>query len=122
MIGSDGANSPSRMCRSVPQMPQAATSTTTSRGPGTGSSTVITSTSLTALMTAARTAPPPSLGFLSCTNRHGGSPGCHSGPLLDRAHRQATDQLVLRRPPSQQDRQACDRGGGRQVRYERPFG
>ncbi len=40
MIGSDGANSPSRMCRSVPQIPQAATSTTTSRGPGAGSSTL----------------------------------------------------------------------------------
>ena len=54
-IGSDGANSPSRMCRSVPQMPHAATCTTTSRGPGVGSGTVVTSTSPGAVMTAALT-------------------------------------------------------------------
>ena len=43
-IGSEGANSPSRMWRSVPQMPHAATATTTSPSCGAGSSIVTTST------------------------------------------------------------------------------
>ena len=55
------------MCRSVPQMPHAATATTTSRGPGVGSgidSTVTRSTSMTAafiicLLNGASTAPAP---------------------------------------------------------------
>src|SRR4051812_27578809 len=43
------------MCRSVPQMPQPATCTTTSRAPGAGSSTVVTSTTSFSGMTTART-------------------------------------------------------------------
>src|SRR4051812_6097127 len=43
ITGSVGANSPWRMCRSVPHSPQADTSTTTSRGPAFGSGTSVTS-------------------------------------------------------------------------------
>ncbi len=51
--GSTGANSPWRMCRSVPHSPHAATSTTTSRGPGVGSGTWVTDTLPGASMSAA---------------------------------------------------------------------
>ena len=54
-MGSDGANSPCRMCRSVPHSPHAATSTTTSPAWGVGSSTVSIPTSPTDLITAAFT-------------------------------------------------------------------
>src|SRR6266567_9141179 len=102
MTGSVGANSPSRMCRSVPHNPQAATRTTTSRGPGTGSSTVATSTTPTDRMTAALTSP----ALRRCARS------------LHRSHGQAAYELVLCYPAGDQHRQARERRAGAQVRPE----
>src|SRR5487761_978228 len=98
MMGSVGANSPSRMCRSVPQMPHAATSTTTSRGPGLGSSSVTSSSWSTALITAARMTTSPLASLLGDL-------------LLTRAHGPAAYQLVLRRTPRDEHRKARDGRG-----------
>ena len=71
------------MCRSVPQIPHAATSTTTSRGPGVGSSTVSIATLPADLMTR---------------------------PLsLDRAQGQALHELVLGGEAGDEHRQRDDR-------------
>src|SRR6266516_2794228 len=53
-----GGNSPSAMCRSVPQMPHAPTCTTSSPCPGTGSATSVTFSSPGFSHTTARIMPP----------------------------------------------------------------
>src|SRR5256885_13645796 len=85
-----GGNSPSAMCRSVPQMPHAPTCTTSSPCPGTGSAASVTLSSPGFSHTTARIMSP----------RHPGgqlvSPYCHDPLFADPQHGRAVEQVQVR--------------------------
>src|SRR5260370_8365415 len=103
------------MCRSVPHRPHAATSTTTSRGPGAGSSTLVTSTTPGELITAALTLTAPPALTASAARAFPRHPPPRPGSL-DRAHRQSADPLVLRCPAGDARGETGPRGARTQVR------